>query len=206
MPDTPNAGEAGTLHPELRSVLDELEAQTAQVEELLAGLDPHQVDSRPVPDKWSVGEHVEHMAATNRMYLDPLDRVMARAREEGRTGPGPYRHPVLGRLFAWSMKPPPRFRVKTFDELEPAEIHDKDELAREFRETQAAVAARIRAADGLDLGAVRFPSPFVRWLRLSLGTGFRALVAHNERHLWHVERVLQTEGFPGGSPDRPDAG
>jgi hypothetical protein len=54
----------------------------------------------------------------------------------------------------------------------------------------------------VEAGRVRFRSPFLALLRLSLGTGFAALSAHNRRHIWLAREVMAWPGFPGATPDR----
>jgi hypothetical protein len=49
---------------------------------------------------------------------------------------------------------------------------------------------------GVDLGKARFSSPFLRVVRLSLGTGLSLLLAHNRRHVWLAREVMDWDGFP----------
>jgi hypothetical protein len=51
-------------------------------------------------------------------------------------------------------------------------------------------------ARGIDLGRARFSSPFARVFRLSLGTGFSVLLAHNRRHIWLIREVMAGDLFP----------
>ena len=55
----------------------------------------------------------------------------------------------------------------------------------------------MESSRGLDLGAIRFGSPFFKLLRFSLGTGFEVVLAHDRRHVWLIRELMETEGFPG---------
>jgi DinB superfamily len=70
-----------------------------------------------------------------------------------------------------------------------------------FRNSQDEVRAFLSRHADLDLGAVRFPNPFVRGIRFSLATGLHVITAHERRHLWQVGRVrraaeAQVRNFP----------
>lgn len=185
------------LVPELREVADELRGQTAEVESFLADLSAEQLNWQPEPTRWSAAQHVAHLGTANRIYLEAMEDPIRTARREGRTGAGPYRHPLLARFLAWSLRPPVRLRIKASDRLVPESRHGKEEVLDGFRAVQDDVLEAMRAASGLDLGRVRFPSPFASWVRMSLGTAFDAIAAHNDRHLWHARRVLAAPEFPG---------
>ena len=46
------------------------------------------------------------------------------------------------------------------------------------------------------MGRVRFGSPFLPLLRFSLGTGFALILAHNRRHLWLMNELMQHPDHP----------
>ncbi len=52
-------------------------------------------------------------------------------------------------------------------------------------------------ARGLDLGKVRFSSPYMVLFRFSLGAGFEMLQAHARRHLWLIDELRAHPRFPG---------
>ena len=58
--------------------------------------------------------------------------------------------------------------------------------------------ARMKEVRGFDLGRIRFSSPFLALLRMSLGTAQATLLAHNRRHIRLLREVLDWDGFPGG--------
>jgi hypothetical protein len=66
-----------------------------------------------------------------------------------------------------------------------------------FRAYQVQYVDRLRQANGLDLARARVASPLTRWLRMSLGSSFALMVAHERRHLAQARRVTRAPGFPG---------
>ena len=57
------------LLPELQSYLDQLAAIDGQVDALLANITEEQLNWRPGPEQWSVGECVDHLTVTGTRLL-----------------------------------------------------------------------------------------------------------------------------------------
>lgn len=171
--------------------------QLAEVEEIVASRSPEELLRRPDPVKWSVAGHVAHMCLVNESYLTAIEERIRSARASGAVGrDGPYRHPRFASWFARSMEPPPKRRIKTLKSMVPDPVIDSDDVVDRFRSTQRRLVDALERSRGLDLGRVRFGSPFVGLVRLSLGTGLALLLAHNRRHIWLIEEVLGEDGAP----------
>ena len=99
------------------------------------------------------------------------------------------------------MEPPPRQRLRTFKVMQPQPDGDASEVLATLVDSLDRLGRQLEAARGLDLGRVRFRSPYLRLLRLSLGGGFEALLAHGRRHLWLIDELTLSDRFGlGGSP------
>lgn len=192
--------------PDLRAPLDaaalaaQYDAASADAERLAAGLTEAQGRWRHRPGAWSVAECLAHVAVLNRTYLADLDRVIARARADGRRARGPQRLGWFGRLFTEAMGPVTgkglgRKLPAPADYAPPSDVGLADAL-HDFREVQQAMVARVRAAAGLDLERIHMRSPAWPMLRFSLLTAFAALAAHGRRHLAQARRVTELPGFP----------
>ena len=182
---------------DLDGLLEEAARQRADVAEVLAGLGPTAALWRPDETRWSASGHVAHLGIINEAYLGAISSAVERARAPG--GPrsdGPYRHPVVASWFVRSMEPPPKRRVRTFASMVPDPAISADEAVSAFAREQARMADLIEASRGLDLGRVRFGSPYLALLRFSLGTGFEMLLAHNRRHIWLIHELLAHPGLP----------
>ncbi|MEQ9401904.1 MAG: DinB family protein [Longimicrobiales bacterium] len=182
---------------DLDALAGEARRQTEEVRTLFASLDPEARTWRPSPDRWSVAGHIAHMSLVNGPYVEAMAECSRRARSRGRTSDGPYRHPWLASWFARNMEPPPKQRVRTMGAMVPDP--DVADPVADFAATQDALVSLFEEARGVDLGRARFASPFFRLLRLSLGTGFHTLLAHNRRHVWLAREVMAAEGFPSAS-------
>ena len=182
----------------LEEYRDRLTRQTREVEELLAGLSREQLAWRPEPKKWSVSEHVAHLPRTNAPYLEAIGESLADARERGLTARGPFRRPWLAEWVIRMMEPPPGLKIPTMKELVPEPGLSRSRVLEIWRESQSALLASVDEAEGLDLGRAKLRSPFLPLLKLTVDQAYRAVLAHNRRHIWHARRTMEAEGFPPG--------
>ena len=145
---------------------------------------------------WSVGQCIDHLNVTARLYLPQLDEGIANAIRQGRYGEGPFTYWWIARLFVRSLEPPPRFRAKAPAAFEPPPGRTRREIMAAFRAYQVQYVDRLRQANGLDLARARVRSPAASWLIMPLGSGFAAMIAHERRHLWQARRVIEHPQFP----------
>jgi len=180
------------------SLLAEVDRQNSELASWVESLADDARTWRPDPARWSLAGHVEHLNIVNAAYLGSIESTLSEARARGGLeSDGPYRHPFIARRFARMMEPPPSMRMKTAQAMKPDPSVDATTTLATFAKQQGRLSNLIEESRGLDLGKIRFGSPFLSLLRLSLGTGFEVLLAHNRRHLWLIEEVMEHDDFPG---------
>jgi hypothetical protein len=184
------------MSQQVAALVVEVERETDEILQLAGALDPDAFLWRPHPDKWSVGEHIEHISLTNRPYLTAIEGSVRAAREAGWLATGPFRGGPLGRWFTRMMEPPPRRRMPTVGHLEPPPDLDREAVLAELQAVQEATITSLHAADGLDIGRAKIRSPFFKLLRLPVIQAFEVMLAHTRRHIWLMQEVMQASDFP----------
>lgn len=183
------------LHAELSEYRRQLRDARADAEKLVEGLTDAQFNWSPAPGRWSIAECLDHLNS-GWLVLPKLDHKIASATEKGLRGEGPYRHPLLGRLYVRFVEPPPKIRFRAPKAYVPKPDQPLAAVAPRFFELQDELIRRVLAADGLDLGEIRMSSPITRKFRMSLGQWFAFLAAHERRHLWQAWQVRNHPAFP----------
>jgi hypothetical protein len=180
--------------PNRQGPADQIRTLIRKARELVEPLDRATFNRRPDDGGWSAAGCLDHLNATARLYLpvlaEAIDDARARGvldgRDDGRT--------LLGRVVAWSQEPPVRFRMKTYDDLQPAPDPgnglDPRETLEEFEALHEELIVRINESSDLDRKRVKIRSALDTRLRLSLSDWFAFLAAHGRRHLWQAERAL----------------
>ena len=182
---------------DLHGVAARVREQVGEVERLLTEGDAEYTTWRPDEAKWSLVGHVAHMAIVNGPYLDSVHAALeaAHARNVPRSE-GPWKHSMISTWFVRQNEPPPKRRIKTFKTMVPDPGTTAEAALGDFRRAHERLLAAIARADGLDLGRIRFGSPFFGLLRLSAGAAIGLLVAHTDRHIWLMREVnrMRVEG------------
>ena len=181
--------------PFLGSLIEQLDAILIDARALTEGLSPEQFNWRPEPDRWSIGQCLDHLTRTVRLYPAEIERMIAEARRREATS-RPYREGWFSRWVVGSMEPPPRMRIRTKRTVEPGTGLDRDATVREFETSFRQLQGLIVAADGVSLRHGRMRSPFAPVLRFTLGQVLAMNLAHARRHLWQARQVSQHPKFP----------
>jgi hypothetical protein len=150
-------------------LLADLDAADARAKMLAGTLTTEQLNWKPSPAAWSVGQCLEHLAITNEVYcraigdaLGDRPRVVVREIEIG----------WFGRLFIQKYADPV------------------------VRAKRRAPGNLIRRARQHDVNRIRFRNPFVPLIRFTVGTGLEIICRHERRHLQQAERVIGSPSFP----------
>ncbi|MBI4902794.1 MAG: Smr/MutS family protein [Acidobacteria bacterium] len=175
----------------------EYDAALADAEDLVKGLTHDQFNWRPGAGKWSIGECLDHLATSDRMFVARLSAAIEEARKQKRFAEGPFRYSRLQSWFLRSIEPPPRFRVKAPGGFAPkAGVYEPGITMDEFRKGNRELCRLALDAKGLDLVTVKVASPAASFWKWSIGIVIPLCVGHERRHLYQARQVKQSAGFP----------
>lgn len=179
--------------------LRELEAVNAEAEALVAPLTAAQFTWRPGPNRWSVGECLEHLAITTGLVAASLLAALDKARVAGRAGHPPYAYGLVGGWFVRAMEKPGRRPMPSPENFVPPSGGAKPEVMERFRQSQHEFREALEGAHGLALDRIKAPSTAkgAGWLRLNAAAWFASTLAHQRRHVAQARRVTESAGFPG---------
>ncbi|MCC7437134.1 MAG: DinB family protein [Armatimonadetes bacterium] len=183
------------LLPELQSYLHQLATIGSEVDDVIANITEQQLNWRPGPGQWSVGECVDHLTVTGTRLLERIEPAIAQARSIGNLAEGPFRYGPMNRWFVRTLDEGAGRNIKTFPIYAPAATNSREQVAMGFREFHQRLAAAIRSANGIDLKRTKVRSPAMPLLNLSVGAWFAATLAHERRHLAQARRVMREGRF-----------
>ena len=182
------------------ALVAELERIAVEGERWAGELDDAQLRWSPAADRWSIGEILEHLVITGRCYRDAIGAVLAarprRIHHEPLVGEQAPRLAWLDGMFVRSMEPPPRRAFRAPGVFLPLHVRPNGELGAELGQVHRQIAAQLATVEGRDLDRLRIGSPASRFVRFRLRGGVAALCAHARRHLWQIEQVRRSPGFP----------
>lgn len=184
------------MNAQLESYRGQIEAVMDDVCTVARGLNETQFNWRPRPGSWSVGECVDHLNASERLWLDGIDESLSAAREKQLFAEGPFRYGSIEKWFLGNAEPPVRFKAKAPKNFQPQANLSIERTLADFIDLHNRLQQRIWQAQGIDLRRAKVRAPFAKWLKFSLGISFAIVAAHDRRHLWQAQQVLEDPAFP----------
>ena len=176
-------------------VISELHASDARAIALVKPLTPEQLNWKPAPETWSVGQCIEHLALSNEVYLGPIADALAGAPSGAADTITPG---WFGRWFIRNyIAPSPQTRrARAPGKSAPVLSRVEPVILERFLRGNRDMRELVARAGGYDVNRLRFKNPFIPLIRFTVGTGFEITAKHEDRHLLQAERVRQAPQFP----------
>lgn len=180
-------------------LISELHAADERATAVAKTLTPEQLNWKPGPGEWSVGQCLEHLRIANEVYL----RAISNSLVDHPTSvvqeitPGWFGRWFIRKYVAPSTE---TRRGRAPKAITPSAEVDSNILDR-FLSSNHDARELVRDARHYDVNRIRFKNPFVPVLRFTVGTGFEILSQHQQRHLLQAERIRASLAFPE-SPSR----
>src|SRR5271166_5936963 len=170
-----------------RRLLAELDASDRRAERLAKALSLEQLNWRPKPDAWSIGQCIQHLVITNEVYLPAIAASLEGCR------PDQVEQIVPGGFGRWFIRKyiqpsPDTGRARAPKKIEPGK-HVETSVLDAFLRSNAGMRELIRRANNYNVNRIRFKNPFIPLLRFTIGTGFEIVSKHQSRHLLQAEGV-----------------
>ena len=177
-------------------MLSEFEASDARAIAIAKPLTAEQLNWKPAPERWSVGQCLEHLAISNEVYQPPIADALAGSPPGGGAGeitPGWFARWFIRNYIAPS---PQTKRARAPGKIAPVLSRIEPSILDRFLNGNRAMRDLITRASAHDVNRIRFRNPFIPLIRFTVGTGFELTSRHEDRHLLQAERVRQSPGFP----------
>jgi hypothetical protein len=184
------------MNDRLIDLAEGLEAVSNDARIHFSGLSGAQLNWKPSPEKWSIGQCLDHLIIGNTEMAAQIE-LKLRGEKPTFFEKLPLLPGIFGPLVVKAVSPETVRKSKNPKILEPAESDLPADIVARFLESQEKVAGTIKASDDIDLEKTIMTSPVAKFVTYSVLDGFRITVYHGQRHLAQAKRVMETEGFPG---------
>jgi hypothetical protein len=181
---------------ELGALLGELSAVTDEARRVFGRLSAAQLNWKPAPERWSVGQCFDHLIATNRTFFKDIEKVAAGTHQTSLWGRVSPLSGFFGRLVLKSLDPEKGRKTKAPRVFEPSSSDVAPDVIEQFTAHQAELAERMRATAHVNLARTIVTSPVAAVATYSLLDAYRIVVAHERKHFEQARRVTEAEGFP----------
>lgn len=181
---------------QIGSLIYQYELLQQDVIRLIDGLSENQWRWQPSPKDWSIALCINHINRVNSLVMPRVEQVIEQGRASRLFAEGPFHYPLFDRLFVFGMEPRNPAQSPVPRIYRPEDAPGYTQTRQEFLGLHTRVMEAVRAAKGLDWVRIKAASPVNERLRFSLGTWFKALLAHEQNHYQQARRVAERAGFP----------
>lgn len=179
----------------MKEIISELQTISEKTKSTFGNLSSTQINWKPNPKSWSVGQCFEHLIITNNLYFPAIQKVIDGEHRNNFFSNIPFSTNLIGTLMKNSLKPEQARKMKTFKIFEPATSNVSSTIFADFAENNRKLIKMIEACKDLEIHKIKIPEPLSPALNLRLDDAFEILVLHEQRHFLQAERVMQMESF-----------
>jgi hypothetical protein len=179
---------------DIDAVISEFQSISEDVKNNFGSLAPDQVNWKPAPESWSVGQCLDHLIKSNDEFYPELEKLAAGTRKNTFWQNWSPLSGIAGAFLVSTLKKDGQ-KVKTNQKMTPPSEIDADIVDR-FIKHQTKLAEKIRATNDSEWRKVVLTSPFIKIMTYRMDVGLEAVIEHEKRHIRQAKRVVETSGFP----------
>lgn len=167
----------------MQSWEQELASLTREYREAFESLSPQQLNARPRPTSWSIGQIITHVIQVNETYYPIFNQLQAgtyRPPFHGRFG-GVVR--LFGNLILNSVEPSRKKKSKTLPLWEPATVPVANDLILQFSAHQETLLTHLKRCEPFANEGAVIHSPASKAIVYRLDKAIEIILTHERRHL-----------------------
>jgi hypothetical protein len=176
-------------HEQARTLAGQLGAASDLARRLERDFSPKELSESPAPGTWSAADNLVHLTLASQALIPRMSRTLGKLAAAGRRSDRTSKADWIGRLYAWALEPPARFKSRAPRPFAPPEGTPRTEALPAFLAEQERLLGLVEQSVGLDLAARKVPSPVSRYVRYNVVSAFLILLAHQRRHLWQARQA-----------------
>lgn len=184
------------LNTHLDSLLQTGKQLPTEVSSTFGHLSSDQLNWKPSPKEWSVGQCIDHLIVTGKQYWPIFNDVIQLEKTHTWWEKHSFLSGFFGRSLIKSLQPTNKRKIKTSPVFEPSSSKIPDSIVQDFSESHDKLLFLMEQTDGLNTDKIIITSPISKVVTYSLQDAMTILIVHAERHIEQAKRVMERDGFP----------
>ena len=170
--------------------LQKIDKNTEQFFNAFSEINAAQLNWKPNPGKWSIGQCIDHIIVTNATYFPVLQEIIENRYHEGFLHKMPILPGFFGKMLLSGVRPDGKRKMKTFPVFEPASSNFGLDLLDKFRKHQEQLKDYISKIPADKYEKLVITSPASKFIVYSLKNAIEIIIAHEQRHFEQAKNVL----------------
>ncbi|REE00104.1 DinB family protein [Marinoscillum furvescens] len=161
-----------------------------EINELFDGLSEDQLNNKPSPQKWSIGEQLEHLMVSNTLYFPKLKAIAAGKHKNPSAARFTYLPQFFGKSILKAVQPDNEKKLKTSRKFLPDQKHHTLQLKDKFSRHQDELIELVKNTNHIDHKKAIITSPANRLIFYYLEDAIKIILAHERRHIHQAQQLL----------------
>ena len=178
-------------NPYLEDIMHRIEKVSEDVEAQFGTLSVSQLNWKPSPEEWSIGQCLHHLVTTNETYFPQLIAIISGTKKRSIWERLPFLPGFWGRMLVKSMTPEPKTKMKAPSVFRPSQSNITADIVSVFKTHNEELLSYFQSLDAVDHQKVIITSPAAYFVTYSLFNAIRILTNHEERHYQQAMRALE---------------
>jgi hypothetical protein len=179
---------------DIDGIVARLQGVAEDIKQSFGGLSFEQINWKPAPESWSVGQCLDHLIKSNEEFYPELDKLAAGTRKNTLWQSTSPLSGIAGAFLVSTLKKEGN-KVKTNQKMTPPSDVPGDIVER-FSQHQSQFIEKVRSTADTDWHKIVLTSPFVKIMTYRMDVGLEAIIEHEKRHVRQAKRVVAADGFP----------
>jgi hypothetical protein len=180
----------------LSELMDRADEVARDAKQTFGELNAEQINWKPDPEQWSVGQCFDHLIKSNQSYYLTLEKIVRREKKPTLWERIPSMPAVWGKLLIKSLDPNSQTRMKAPKIFKPTSSSIDEYVIGRFVEEQGRLIKYMKETSVLDVEKIIISSPVSGLITYSLLDCYRILITHERRHFLQAKRVTEAGAFP----------
>lgn len=168
---------------------------TKEFEKLSNSLSNDQLNWKPNPKAWSIGQIIEHLVKTSEEYFTVPDLINNKNYKPSFLTKFKFLPTMFGKLILKAVDPNTKRKSKTMIVFEPAQSHVEKNILNYFALSQDKLHKFINDNRELIINKTIIPSPLNKHIIYHFDTVIDILVNHQKRHYNQAKSVLKMQNL-----------
>ena len=177
----------------LEQWLEETKKVPEKLEEVFSNLTEEELNHKPNPSQWSIGELVDHIMVTNSLYFPKYQKIIDGNHKNPFTSRFKYVTDFLGKSILHSVNPENKKKLKTVKKFEPHSKQFKLEQLEAFRKSNKELIDLVLKTDKVNHHKTYIVSPASPIIVYSLEYANKIMLWHGLRHIEQAAEVLSKQ-------------
>ena len=180
----------------LEQLILRLDETNSKVEKEFGSLTKDELNWKPSPDKWSIGQCLDHIKVSNETYFPQIEEIISGKKRNSFFQSLPALPKLWGKIVKKTVSPDSVRKVKTFKVFYPSSSEIPATIINDFLNHQKKLIELMKKTDEVNHDKVIISSPVSKLITYRLKDAFIIIASHEERHFNQAARVKETAGFP----------